>query len=215
MFLILQIVSVFLVSVAMSLSLAHALELPGKLRLDKETYCAVQTIYYPGFTFGGLSEGIGIIAVLALVLMTPTKSAAFWWTLIGFVALIAMHAAYWIITHPVNKFWLKDQDLKGASAGFFGFDPFKRQGRGERDGEEAWQQLRDRWEHSHVLRAVLSAFALIALTVANCDLGGEERERNRNSLFFGVDITGADDGAPPARGRVSRWISSPTSRIQC
>jgi hypothetical protein len=29
------------------------LSLPGKLRLDKETYCAVQTIYYPGFTVGG------------------------------------------------------------------------------------------------------------------------------------------------------------------
>ena len=37
MFFVLQIVSVFLVSVAMSLSLAHALELPGKLRLDKKT----------------------------------------------------------------------------------------------------------------------------------------------------------------------------------
>lgn len=48
MFLVLQVASVFLAAVAMALSLAHTLELPGKLRLDKQTYCAMQPIYYPG-----------------------------------------------------------------------------------------------------------------------------------------------------------------------
>lgn len=40
MFLTLQILAVVLVSVAMALALAHALELPGKLRLSKEAYLA-------------------------------------------------------------------------------------------------------------------------------------------------------------------------------
>jgi hypothetical protein len=56
MFFALQVATVFLVSIAMALSLAHALELPGKLRLDKEAYLTVQPIYYPGFTIGG---GVG------------------------------------------------------------------------------------------------------------------------------------------------------------
>jgi hypothetical protein len=30
------------------------IELPGKMRLDKQAYLAVQTIYYPGFNYGGL-----------------------------------------------------------------------------------------------------------------------------------------------------------------
>ena len=51
--LILQVINVFLVAVAMALSLAHALEFPGKMRLPKEAYLATQTIYYPGFTIGG------------------------------------------------------------------------------------------------------------------------------------------------------------------
>src|SRR2546423_12001989 len=34
----------------------------GKLRLDKETYSAVQTIYYPGFTVGGFAEVLSVIA---------------------------------------------------------------------------------------------------------------------------------------------------------
>jgi hypothetical protein len=62
MFLILQVVTVFLVAIALSLSLAHALELPGKMRLDRDTYLAVQGIYYPGFTYGGLGEGLGMVA---------------------------------------------------------------------------------------------------------------------------------------------------------
>jgi hypothetical protein len=48
MLLSLEVVTVFLVGVAMSMALAHALEYPGKLRLDERTYLAVQTIYYPG-----------------------------------------------------------------------------------------------------------------------------------------------------------------------
>lgn len=157
--------TVFLVAVAMSLALAHALELPGKMRLDKETYIAVQTIYYPGFTFGGFGEGLGMLATLVLLLLTPTDRPAFWWALIGFVALVAMQAVYWVITHPVNKFWLKDSRLKGAAGGFFALDPMK-QGAASEDGSEGWRRLRDRWEYSHVLRAALAVIALIALIVA-------------------------------------------------
>lgn len=166
MFLLLQVTSVFLTAVAMSLALAHALELPGKLRLGKDAYMAVQPIYYPGFTFGGLGEGLGMVAILALLLMTPVDSAAFRWTLVGFVALVAMHAAYWLLTHPVNKFWLKDQELKGAGAGFFAFDPLSRGRPDEIEGDDAWKRFRDRWEFSHVVRAILAAIALTALIVA-------------------------------------------------
>ena len=57
----LQVVTVISVSVAMALALAHALELPGKLRLTKEAYYAMQSIYYPGFTIGGIGEAGGLL----------------------------------------------------------------------------------------------------------------------------------------------------------
>ena len=41
---VLQVLSVILVVLAMVPALAHALELPGKLRLTKEAYFAVQPI---------------------------------------------------------------------------------------------------------------------------------------------------------------------------
>ena len=165
MLVFLQVISVFFVAVTMALALAHALELPGKLRLDKATYLAVQAIYYPGFTFGGVAEGLAIIATLILVVMTPPGTIEFRWTLVALIALVAMHATYWIVTHPVNKFWLKDQELGGAGARFFALAPLQRSVPGD-EREEMWLRARDRWEHSHVLRAVLGAIALISLTSA-------------------------------------------------
>lgn len=166
MFLTLQVITVFLACTTFALSFAHALELPGKLRLDKENYRAVQTIYYPGFTLGGFGELLAIVAALGLLLATTAGSTSFILTLIAIVGLIANHVAYWLLTHPVNNFWLKDQDLSGLSGGFFKFGPLTRESRGELGDEEIWRRFRDRWEFSHVLRAVFSAVSLIALIVA-------------------------------------------------
>jgi len=149
------------VSIAMALSLAHALELPGKWRLSKDHYLAVQPIYYPGFTIGGASEPLGMIAILLLLFVTP-PGKPFWLTLAAFLALAAMHACYWLLTHPVNNFWLKGTQLQGFSAGFFSFNPLGRTG----DQASDWTALRDRWEYSHVVRAVLGLLSLILLTAA-------------------------------------------------
>jgi hypothetical protein len=166
MFLTLQVLSVCLVAVAMALALAHALELPGKMRLDKKTYLATQPIYYPGFTVGGgIGEGGGMWATLILLLLTPRASPEFRWTLAAFIALVAMHLAYWVLTHPVNKFWLRDRQLTGFSGGFFRFDPAGRSAP-EATGEDDWKRLRRRWEYSHVARAALAVMSLVFLVIA-------------------------------------------------
>jgi hypothetical protein len=66
-----QIVTVILVALAMVPALAHALELPGKMRLTQEVYVAVQRIYYPGFTIAGISEPAGFLATIVLLFLTP------------------------------------------------------------------------------------------------------------------------------------------------
>ena len=58
------------------LVLAHALEFPGKLRLNKETYLNMQMIYYPGFTIGGMVGEAGGLATLAL--LWATENAVAW-----------------------------------------------------------------------------------------------------------------------------------------
>ena len=124
----------------MALSLAHALELPGKMRLDKETYLAVQKIYYPGFTIGGSAEPLGLIALIALLALTPYGASRFWWTAAALAAFVITVAIYWFVTHPVNSAWTKDIPMTGVGATFFSVFG------GEMSGD--WSRLRDIWEHS-------------------------------------------------------------------
>jgi hypothetical protein len=158
MFLTLSVLGLLLVAVTMGLSLAHALEFPGKLRLDETTYRAVQAIYYPGFTVGGLVGEFGGMLVLAVLLfLTPAGTDRFWCTAAALGLLVAAHAAYWLVTHPVNTAWLKDAKLGGASRLFFGLFAVP---------DSDWQHMRNVWEWSHVARACLATLSFLSITLA-------------------------------------------------
>jgi hypothetical protein len=157
----LQVVAVVCVAIALTPALAHVLELPGKMRLGKDQYLGVQQIYYPGFTIVGAAEPIAAVVLLLLLFATP-GGTTFWLTLGAFLALLIMHLVYWILTHPVNNFWLADFKLKGLGEKFFGTDPLPR---GESTALD-WTVLRDRWEYSHVARAALALVSLILLVIA-------------------------------------------------
>jgi hypothetical protein len=157
----LQVAAVILVAVAMALSLAHALELPGKLRLGREAYLAIQQIYYPGFTVGGAAEPLGILVLLVLLGLGPFAGARFWWILVAALSLVTAHLIYWFVTHPVNNFWTKDLQMSGFGATFFAlFAP------AAAEGSADWAKLRDIWEYSHVARAVFAMLSLICLTTS-------------------------------------------------
>ncbi len=89
MFDALQVLTILFAAIGMALALAHALEFPGKRRLDREAYLKVQAIYPPGFTIGGVFEPVAMIAAFALFLFTPfarcrsgprwRHSPACWW----------------------------------------------------------------------------------------------------------------------------------------
>jgi hypothetical protein len=156
---ILSVLALLLIAVTMGLALAHALEFPGKAKLDEPTYRAVQTIYYPGFTLGGLvGEAGALLALVTLVLIMPAGTERFWWTAAALAFLAFLHATYWAVTHPVNSVWLKDTGLSGIGALFFGlFSP--------RQGGD-WAQLRNIWEYSHVARACFGMASLFSMTMA-------------------------------------------------
>ncbi|HTK80022.1 MAG TPA: hypothetical protein VL286_06235 [Rhizomicrobium sp.] len=155
----LQALTLLLVAITMALALAHALEFPGKLRLPKETYFAVQTIYYPGFTIGGVAEVLALAALLALVIVMPKHGAPFALTVSAFAMVVVLHGLYWLVTHPVNEFWLKEIKLYRASGRFFGLTAAMR--------PLNWTALRDRWEYSHIVRAALALLSLVLLTTAS------------------------------------------------
>jgi Domain of unknown function (DUF1772) len=165
----LEVVTILLAAVVVSLTLAHALELPGKMRLPREIYLATQAIYYPGFTIGGIAEPLTPIALLVLLLSMPAGSMRFWLTLLALIAFAAVHIVFWIWVQPINKIWLKDINLGKASAAFFGT---KAEAEPAIDGNHEtpdWKALRNQWEFGHVIRAGLAmiGLALLAIAVTN------------------------------------------------
>ena len=83
----------------------------------------MQSIYYPGFTNGGMVGEAGrLLATLALLSVTVNAVA---WRLILAVllCLLVMHSVYWQLSRPVNKFWRRDTNVDRASNSFFLFIP--------------------------------------------------------------------------------------------
>ena len=119
MYIAFQIMTVMLAAVTMALSLAHALELPGKLRLNKEQYLAVQAIYYPGFTLGGIAEFASVVVAVTLLILTPRNSPQFWLISAALAALVAVQVIFWTMNQPVNKYWLQNTELSRVAARFF------------------------------------------------------------------------------------------------
>jgi hypothetical protein len=157
---LLQIITTLCVAIAMATALAHALELPGKLRLTREQYETVQPIYFPGFTIAGMSEPLSVVLLGVLVLLTSPETTAFWLSVGAFVAMVVMHSVFWFMTQPVNKRWMRNVELKGASGAFFKAGPSIAL-------SNDWRASRNRWERSHVVRTVLSFVALTLLVVSS------------------------------------------------
>ncbi|GIF75021.1 anthrone oxygenase family protein [Asanoa siamensis] len=153
---ILHVAATLLSAAVMAPAVAHALELPGKRRLNEEQYRQVQRIYYPGFTIAGALEIPAVVVATVSVLVTDTGATPLRLRLLAVIALALVVAVYWLRVHPTNRIWMSRDGLDGAAERFFGTR------RRSPDEPERWKNLRDRWEFGHLLRAVLATSALTA-----------------------------------------------------
>jgi hypothetical protein len=159
----LQDLTLVVVGFTMAPALAHALELPGKMRVTRDVYFQVQRIYYPGFTIAGFGGPASILLTAVLLLLTPYRTRAFWFAFIAFCGLVSMEIVYWIVIHPVNKVWVQNVPLNSAASGFFRVG--RRNPRTEARTPE-WTDLRNRWEYAHAVRAGLALCSFVALVIA-------------------------------------------------
>jgi hypothetical protein len=160
MLIALKVVTLTLIAIAVGLVVAHSLEWPGKLRLTREQYLATQQIYYPGFTWAGVAEPLGLLLTLVVVVLTPLATPPFWLGTTALILLFVMHVAYWLLTHPIERVWLADAQLGRAGTRFFGA------GGKPQDAERDWRRLRFRWELSHAIRAGFGLIAFVLLLTA-------------------------------------------------
>jgi hypothetical protein len=156
------LIATFLAALVMGPSLAHALEQPGKMRLDRQQYYAVQTIYYPGFTIGGIAEPLAIVATAVVLVLARGRDGDRLLVAGALVLLILTQLLFWLVVQPVNRQWLQATKLSGAADRFF------RTGASRATGDDDWTKLRDRWERGHVARCLTAmlAFGLLLLVMS-------------------------------------------------
>ncbi|PRD42926.1 hypothetical protein C5748_14260 [Phyllobacterium phragmitis] len=80
--------------------------------------------------------------------------------LIALLGTVAMNAIFWFAVQPVNSYWMEGHAVSSFAASFF------RIGAMREDQRLQWTRLRDRWEYSHLARAVASSVSLLALVIS-------------------------------------------------
>jgi hypothetical protein len=135
------LVALVFTAVALAPSAAQVIGLPNKLPMPREEYLVVQRVYR-AWPF------LGIVVVVALAstlwFAAVAQGAAEAPAVIAFVAVLATQVVFWIYTFPVKRLGPRGRDLP----------------------EEDWERLRDRWEISHAVNAVLNFVALLCVAVA-------------------------------------------------
>lgn len=126
-------------ALAMGAALAHALELPNKIRLDRDAYFTVQQIYRGWNLLAALLlvELVSIAAVVVMGWRTPSVRIS---ALVALLCLIGAQALFWSFTYPANTAthnWTVQPDN--------------------------WQELRRQWEYSHAGGAALQIVAMASL----------------------------------------------------
>lgn len=131
--------SVLFTALAFVPAAAHLLELPNKIRLQREQYLTVQQIYR-GWQFAGILVIAALVATFALTLSVREHPDEFAPALLALVCIGLTQAVFWTFTFPVNK-----RTVNWTRAG------------------TDWEALRRRWEYSHAASAILGLLALIAV----------------------------------------------------
>jgi hypothetical protein len=139
---LLQFVAMVLTALALVPFGAHLFALPNKIHLSESDYFVAQTIYRGWALFGIVVIGAAL-ANFALTILIRGQRAAFVFSLVSLLCLLASLAIFFAFTFPANQ----ATDNWTAVA-------------------DNWQQLRWQWEISHATNAVITFVALCSLTIS-------------------------------------------------
>src|SRR5262245_50371631 len=91
-----------LTALALTMTSAHVLELPQKMKYDARLYSAVNTTMYRHFATVGAIYSIGqIIAAGVLAFLVRKRRRSFRWTITGASLLLAWLASWLMLVVPI------------------------------------------------------------------------------------------------------------------
>ena len=135
--------SLLFTALAMAAGFAHLFELLNKMKLPAEDYLTVQQIYR-GWSLLGIVVFGSLFSNLALTVVARKNPKVFRLALTAFLCIVGTQIIFWTFTYPVNQQTANWTVLPAN-----------------------WLELRNRWEYSHAVSAVLEFVALIALISAS------------------------------------------------
>lgn len=138
-----QFVAIALAALALVPSGAHLFALGNKINLGAEQYFIVQNIYRGWGLFGIVLVG-SLIADLVLALMLRRRGGApLILALLALGAIVLMLAIFFLWTFPANQATNNWTTIPGH-----------------------WEQLREQWEYSHAVNAVVAFVAFCSVTLS-------------------------------------------------
>jgi hypothetical protein len=140
-----RLTTIMLTAVSMAAAFGHLLELPAKRTYDGALWLHLLQTLYPTFgSVSGFAEIAAVVTSIVLVVMVRHRPA-FGYTLVAALCMVSVHAAFWIWVAPVNATLvpLTPETLPAN-----------------------WTALRDQWEYTHAVRALLQIVALGALVLS-------------------------------------------------
>lgn len=142
---IVRFVSLICAALALGLTLAHDLEIPGKEQLSGAEWWRVQQTFYGGFAVvGGVAEVLGLISSGLLAYLLRRQRIGFILALVAVVAFVGMLALFAFGNNPINQqvaSW-RPETLPAT-----------------------WRAARDAWDRFHAASSVLAALALTSLLI--------------------------------------------------
>lgn len=141
-----RFVTIVLAMLALTMTSAHVLELPQKMRYDAQLYSAVNTTLYRHFATIGAVYTVGsILAAAVLVLLVRGRHPAFGWTLTGAACLLLAFVSWLALVAPVNR------EVADAIRSVPDTVP------------ALWMRYRARWEYGHATGFALQLVGVAAL----------------------------------------------------
>jgi hypothetical protein len=125
--------------ITLSALMAHLLALPAKMKLTREDYYTIQSIY-SGWAWLGIFEVGALLLTLIWSVSERKKKGTFLLLIIAFIFFAVSLTLFFIFTFPANTATV-NWTLKTNN----------------------WQMLRQQWEYSHAARTMLNLIGFSCL----------------------------------------------------
>ena len=142
---LLQLIAVVLMGVQLGVSYAHFMQMPGKLALPLDCYILVQNQVISYQVKLAFIEVPSIVSAIAAAVLLRNHHKAFWLTLTGAICMVLMLLIWAVLIQPINQ----QIDVWTPAT-----------------VPSHWTDLRYQWHLYHLVRLLLAAVGMVALTLS-------------------------------------------------